>query len=53
MNAASAAESIRKHGMSVVGRITPFAFAIVFAASGAVGPIIGQNLGAKKYDIFL
>ena len=33
-------------GMAVVGRLTPVAFGIVFALSGAVGPIIGQNYGA-------
>lgn len=34
-------------GMSITGRLTPVAFGIVFAVSGAVGPIIGQNFGAK------
>ena len=33
-------------GMAIVGRLTPVAFAIIFALSGAVGPIIGQNAGA-------
>ena len=33
-------------GMAIVGRLTPIAFAVVFALSGSVGPIIGQNLGA-------
>ncbi len=33
-------------GMALIGRITPVAFAVVFALSGAVGPIIGQNHGA-------
>lgn len=37
-------------GMAVVGRLTPLAFAVVFALSGAVGPIIGQNFGAKNFD---
>jgi putative MATE family efflux protein len=37
-------------GMAIVGRITPVAFAVVFALSGAIGPIIGQNFGAKKID---
>lgn len=37
-------------GMSMIGRISPVAFAVIFALSGAVWPIIGQNLGAKKYD---
>jgi putative MATE family efflux protein len=34
-------------GNSIIGRVTPVAFAIVFALSGAVGPIFGQNFGAK------
>jgi putative MATE family efflux protein len=33
-------------GMAVVARLMPVAFAVVFALSGAVGPIIGQNYGA-------
>mgnify|MGYP001817632077 CR=1 FL=1 len=33
-------------GMAVVGRLTPLAFGVIFALSGAVGPIIGQNFGA-------
>lgn len=33
-------------GLSVISRLTPFAFGVVFAASGAIGPIIGQNYGA-------
>ncbi len=36
-------------GMSVIGRLTPVAFAVVFALSGAIGPIVGQNFGAKLY----
>ena len=36
-------------GMAVVGRLTPVAFAVIFALSGAIGPIIGQNFGAKDY----
>jgi putative MATE family efflux protein len=36
-------------GFTAVGRITPLAFCVIFALSGAVGPIIGQNFGAKKY----
>ncbi len=31
---------------AVVGRIVPVTFGIVFALSGSVGPIIGQNFGA-------
>lgn len=36
-------------GAAILGRITPVAFAVVFALSGAVGPIIGQNAGAGLY----
>lgn len=36
--------------MAIVGRLTPVAFAIIFALSGAVGPIIGQNAGAQNSD---
>jgi len=37
-------------GMAIVGRLTPVAFGLIFALSGAVGPILGQNYGAKLYD---
>ncbi|MCY4336983.1 MAG: MATE family efflux transporter [Litoreibacter sp.] len=37
-------------GMAVVSRLTPVSFAVIFALSGAVGPIIGQNFGARKHD---
>lgn len=37
-------------GMAIVARITPVAFAVMFALSGAVGPIIGQNYGAGRHD---
>lgn len=37
-------------GWAVVGRLIPVAFAGLFALSGAVGPILGQNLGAQRYD---
>jgi len=33
-------------GQSVVDRLIPLAFGVIFALSGAVGPIIGQNAGA-------
>ncbi|UTW45667.1 MATE family efflux transporter [bacterium SCSIO 12696] len=36
-------------GAAILGRITPVAFALVFALSGAIGPIIGQNAGAALY----
>lgn len=37
-------------GMAIAGRITPLAFAVIFALTGAIGPIIGQNLGAGRLD---
>ncbi len=37
-------------GWAVVTRLIPVAFGVLFALSGAVGPIIGQNLGAKRFD---
>ena len=33
----------------MIGRLIPVAFGVIFALSGAIGPIIGQNLGAKNY----
>lgn len=47
---------IAKYGDSAVaayatiGRIIPVAFSILFALSGAISPIIGQNYGAKSFD---
>jgi len=35
-------------GMAIVGRLTPVAFGIIFALSGAIGPVIGQNFGAGE-----
>jgi putative MATE family efflux protein len=37
-------------GNTIVGRLVPVAFGVIFSLSGAVGPIIGQNFGAQKYD---
>ena len=37
-------------GLAVVVRLTLLAFCVIFALSGAVGPIIGQNFGANQYD---
>ncbi|MDJ1015019.1 MAG: MATE family efflux transporter [Paracoccaceae bacterium] len=37
-------------GMAIVGRLTPVAFGVLFALSGAVGPVIGQNAGAGRDD---
>ena len=33
-------------GMAIIARVTPVAFGTIFALSGAIGPIIGQNAGA-------
>lgn len=37
-------------GMAIIGRLIPVAFGVLFALSGAVGPIIGQNAGAGKQE---
>lgn len=37
-------------GMAIAGRLTPVAFGVIFALSGAIGPIIGQNYGAGRID---
>lgn len=37
-------------GWAVIGRIIPVAFGAIFALSGAIGPILGQNFGARKFD---
>lgn len=34
---------------SVIGRITPVAFAGLYGLSGAVGPVASQNVGARDY----
>jgi putative MATE family efflux protein len=36
-------------GWAVLGRLMPVAFGAIFALSGTVGPIIGQNYGAGAY----
>ena len=35
---------------AILDRLVPVAFGVLFALSGAVGPILGQNLGARRYD---
>jgi putative MATE family efflux protein len=35
-------------GYAIMGRIQPVAFGAIFALSGSIGPIIGQNLGAGQ-----
>lgn len=48
--------AIAPHGDSavaawaIIGRIIPVAFGAIYALSGSIGPIIGQNFGAKQYD---
>ncbi|GLS86755.1 MATE family efflux transporter [Cypionkella aquatica] len=37
-------------GMAIAGRLTPVALGVIFALSGAIGPIIGQNYGAGRMD---
>jgi putative MATE family efflux protein len=34
---------------AIVGRIVPVAFGMIFSLSGSVGPIIGQNFGARDF----
>lgn len=37
-------------GYAVIGRIIPLAFGAIFALSGSIGPILGQNYGARRLD---
>ena len=37
-------------GWAIIGRLTPVAFGVIFSLSGAVGPILGQNFGARLFD---
>ena len=37
-------------GQATVDRVTPVAFGLIYSLSGAVGPILSQNLGAKQFD---
>ena len=36
-------------GYAVISKIIPVCFAFIFSLSGAVGPILGQNYGAKEW----
>jgi putative MATE family efflux protein len=36
-------------GWAIIGRLIPVAFAMMFAVSGAIGPIIGQNYGKLDF----
>lgn len=35
---------------AIIDRVTPVSFAGVFALAGAIGPVLGQNWGAARYD---
>jgi putative MATE family efflux protein len=37
-------------GLAVIDRLVPVAFGGIFALSGAIGPILGQNWGARRFD---
>lgn len=37
-------------GQATIDRVTPVAFGLIYALSGAVGPILSQNLGAKQFS---
>ena len=36
-------------GWAVLGRLIPVSFGMIFALSGAIGPIVGQNYGALEF----
>ncbi len=37
-------------GWAIIGRVVPVAFGAIFSLSGAIGPIVGQNFGARRID---
>lgn len=37
-------------GFAIVGRLIPVAYGVIFALAGSVGPVIGQNFGARQHD---
>jgi putative MATE family efflux protein len=37
-------------GLAIIDRVVPVAFGLIFALTGAVGPILAQNLGAGRID---
>lgn len=37
-------------GWSLAGRLSPVVFGVLFALSGAIGPIYGQNFGARNFE---
>jgi len=36
-------------GWAFIGRILPVAFGAIYALSGSIGPVLGQNLGARDF----
>ena len=36
-------------GQATIDRVTPVAFGLIYSLSGAVGPILAQNLGAREF----
>jgi putative MATE family efflux protein len=36
-------------GGAIVDRVIPLAFGVIFALTGSIGPIIGQNFGARMF----
>jgi putative MATE family efflux protein len=37
-------------GLATIDRLTPVAFGLIYSLSGAVGPVLAQNLGAGQFD---
>jgi putative MATE family efflux protein len=37
-------------GLATIDRLTPVAFGLIYSLSGAVGPVLAQNLGAKQFE---
>lgn len=37
-------------GWAIIGRIIPVAFGATYALSGSIGPVLGQNYGARSFD---
>jgi putative MATE family efflux protein len=37
-------------GQATIDRLVPVAFGLIYSLSGAVGPVLAQNLGAKQFD---
>ena len=35
---------------TIIDRLVPLAFGVIFALSGSVGPILAQNFGARRFD---